>query len=207
MLQWSLAIDRVVAQGNRWELIEHFKQAFSRAAGSPHFQSSSVDWASADLNRAMQRAAANAPLFIEAQAITRLQESLTRADELLAAGRGRQAVQETLWVLESLATAFRGVASASEAVGGRYFSEIARDLRRMHRGTNLAHALRWAQQLTVTFPTQPEEVCATALISEMDWRRQQCPPVLQSDQELRRLPSRRARTPELRWSSQSREGS
>lgn len=203
-------IDRVLTQGNRWDLLEHFKQAFSRAAGTPHGRSSSQDWADTDLNTDMREAARNAPLFIEAlfdacaalrprgiavpdtqlmdevcdrhrvgyilqppnlrlraaagqrlggvavqerpptiagQAITRLHESLARADELLEGGRGREAVQETLWVLESLATAFRGVESEGGAVRGRYFNEIARDLRRLHRGTTLEQALRWAEQL------------------------------------------------------------
>jgi hypothetical protein len=192
-------INLVLTQGDRWMLLEHFKQSFSRAAASPYYRSSSVDWAETDLTAAAQRAAANAPLFIEAffdacaalsakgvtvpdmrcmndlcakhrigyvlqppnhlllrsaagtasavdvqidarpptiaeQAVARLHESLARADELLTESRGREAVQETLWVLESLATTFRGIESEGDAVRGRYFNEIARDLRRIARG-------------------------------------------------------------------------
>jgi len=53
-----------------------------------------------------------------------LQRSLHRADRLLSEGHHREAVQETLWVLESVTTAFRGVQSAGGTVRGKYFNEM-----------------------------------------------------------------------------------
>lgn len=54
-------IDKVVAQGNRWRMLEHFKGHFGGSGGS-----SSESWAESDLNRFVGQAAENAPLFIEA---------------------------------------------------------------------------------------------------------------------------------------------
>jgi hypothetical protein len=49
------------------------------------------------------------PPTLAEEALDLLQRSLQRAEELLREGRGREAVQETLWLLESVTTAFRGV--------------------------------------------------------------------------------------------------
>jgi hypothetical protein len=54
-------IDKVVTQGNRWSLLEHFKSHFGGSGSS-----SSESWAESDLNRLVGQAAENAPLFIEA---------------------------------------------------------------------------------------------------------------------------------------------
>lgn len=59
-------IGRIVAQGERRSLLEHFKGHFAGAAGVPHHYSSSTSWAEDDLRRLLPQAAANAPLFIEA---------------------------------------------------------------------------------------------------------------------------------------------
>src|SRR5690349_10705027 len=59
-------IGRIATQGNRWDIIEHFKGAFLRATGSSHVWSSNESWAESDLWSAMDRATENAPLFIEA---------------------------------------------------------------------------------------------------------------------------------------------
>lgn len=54
-------IDKVVAQGNRWSMLEHFKGHFGGSGGS-----SSESWAESDLNSLIRQTAENAPLFIEA---------------------------------------------------------------------------------------------------------------------------------------------
>ncbi|MBY5340422.1 hypothetical protein E0H35_30485 [Rhizobium leguminosarum bv. viciae] len=53
--------DRVVAQGNRWSMLEHFKGHFGGSG-----RSSSENWAQSDLNDLMRYTAENALLFIEA---------------------------------------------------------------------------------------------------------------------------------------------
>ena len=59
-------INQVATQGDRQNILEHFKGGFSAAAGLPHSRSSSVGWAESDLEEYMGQAARNAPLFIEA---------------------------------------------------------------------------------------------------------------------------------------------
>lgn len=199
-------IQKTATQGKRWEILEHFKGAFSRACGSSHVWSSNESWAETDLSRDMGYAAENAPLFLEAfydackeledqemavpdvgmineiceehkigylvhppelvaresvasiavseqspslaeSATEILQESLQRAEHLLSEGRHREAVQETLWVMESVTTAFQGVESAGDAVRGKYFNQIVKDLRRIARGSTLERVLEWLTAL------------------------------------------------------------
>ena len=59
-------IGKVVAQGNRHSLLEHFKSYFAGAAGMVSSVSSSASWADTDLRKYMEYAEENAPLFIEA---------------------------------------------------------------------------------------------------------------------------------------------
>lgn len=81
----------------------------------------------------------------EASAIIR--QSLQRAEELLGENRPREAVQEMLWILESIATTFRGATISIGTVQGRYFNEIARELRTASRGTTLERVVDWSTQL------------------------------------------------------------
>lgn len=76
-----------------------------------------------------------------------LQTSLRRAEELLSAGRGREAIQETIWLLETVATAFRGVETSTGTIEGKYFNDIVKDLRRLHRASMLDLVLRWATEV------------------------------------------------------------
>ncbi|MFI5398616.1 MAG: hypothetical protein ACHQ9S_24065 [Candidatus Binatia bacterium] len=73
-----------------------------------------------------------------------LTASLRRAEDLLEAGRGREAVQETLWLLETVTTAFRGVDTGSGTVEGKYFNKIVTELRQAAHGTTLDRVLEWA---------------------------------------------------------------
>lgn len=202
--EFNRLIERVATQGNRWDILEHFKRAFSRAAGQAYVRSSSESWAETDLSSAISETAENAPMFLEAlfdacetlggrglvapnaqminevcerhdigyvidpptlflredrvasvpappristlaeQANELLQQSLNRSEELLNQGRPREAVQESLWVLETVTTVFRGMDFSGDTVEGRYFNQIVRELRRLARGTALDRVAEWS---------------------------------------------------------------
>lgn len=72
-----------------------------------------------------------------------LEKSLQRSEYLLSEGRPREAVQEILWLLETVATAFRGLDTQSGKIEGKYFNQIVRDLRGKHSGTTLDRVLEW----------------------------------------------------------------
>jgi len=59
-------IMKVATQGDRQEVLEHFKGYFCAATGASHSWSSNASWAETDLWAYARTAAANAPLFIEA---------------------------------------------------------------------------------------------------------------------------------------------
>jgi hypothetical protein len=88
-----------------------------------------------------------APPTLAEGAAALVHESMQRAEELLSINRPREAVQEMLWILESIATAFRGIQLPSGTVQGRYFNEIARELKGASPGTTLARAVEWCIQL------------------------------------------------------------
>ncbi|CCJ07280.1 Uncharacterized protein BN69_1829 [Methylocystis sp. SC2] len=187
-------INRICGQGNRQNILEHFKSHFSAAAGRPHHVSSNASWAASDLETEMSYAATNAPLFIEAfysaceelqqrpdialpdigrinrilsdagagyqidppnlvatrvhipiavpeqppsldvQAQTLIDEALRASERALAEGNGRQAVQEVVWLLETIATAFRSPDIFDGSIQGRYFNKIVPELRQRGRG-------------------------------------------------------------------------
>ncbi len=87
------------------------------------------------------------PLSIEQTALDVYNSSLERSEELLGQGRPREAVQELLWVLETLAMAFRGLETEAGAVAGKYFNQIARELKTKHPGTTLERTLEWLSSL------------------------------------------------------------
>lgn len=89
---------------------------------------------------------ADIPTLAE-QSIELIQASLHRASDLLQQGHWREAVQESLWLLETVATAFRGVATATGTVEGRYFNKIVKELRDAHRGGGTDRVLDWATSL------------------------------------------------------------
>jgi hypothetical protein len=81
------------------------------------------------------------------QAVTLVHSSLDQADRLLLEQRPRQAVQEILWLLETVSTAFQGQESGSGKIEGKYFNEIIRALRVNNRGRVLAEALGWMTKM------------------------------------------------------------
>jgi hypothetical protein len=201
-------IKKVAAQGNRQNLIEHFKRYFSNAAGIASSRSSNESWAISDLHSSMESAAENAATFIEAfydacislqnanpelgvpsvemmnailarhksgyeirppdllsrnpsptiqvmekpvsleeQALDIIQASLKKSEELLSLGHGRQAVQEILWLLETVSTAFNGIAIGETTIEGKYFNKIAIELKKNQKGKTLEQVMSWIMTL------------------------------------------------------------
>ncbi|MBZ9886301.1 hypothetical protein LB535_28610 [Mesorhizobium sp. CA10] len=200
-------IDRICSQGDRRAILERFKSRFAGAGGAPYYPSSSVSWASDDLDKLMKAASGNAPLFIEAfcdgcsdianlwshitlpdvarlnriladsgagyqidppalratrahipiavpeqppsldaQASTLIAAALDASERALSQGNGRQAVQEVLWLLETIATAFRGLDVPDGSIQGRYFNKIIGELRTRGRG-HQEQILQWMMTL------------------------------------------------------------
>lgn len=69
-------------------------------------------------------------------------ESIERSEQLLREGRGREAVQNSLWLLESISTAFQDVGAH-----GHYFNKIIQSLRQSHPGTTFDRVLHWMEEL------------------------------------------------------------
>jgi hypothetical protein len=87
------------------------------------------------------------PKTLAESALESFYKSLERSDDLLRGGRNREAVQETLWVLESVSTAFRGVDTSAGSVKGKYFNDIVSDLKKSSKGTTLGFALNGMTQI------------------------------------------------------------
>lgn len=83
------------------------------------------------------------PPTLAEQAVVVLQRSLERSEELWARGRDREAVQEILFLLESVATAFHGMDTEAGQIGGTYFNQIVRELRQGDARPALDQVLRW----------------------------------------------------------------
>lgn len=74
------------------------------------------------------------------------QQSLDASERLLAEGHPRQGVQEMLWLLETVTTAFRGLDVGDGTVRGKFFNSIVGDLKRHDRG-NLKRVIDWIESL------------------------------------------------------------
>lgn len=81
------------------------------------------------------------------QARALIERSLVEADRLLLDQKPRQAVQEILWLLETVATAFEARDTGTGTVEGKYFNTIVRDLRKLNRGTAQSEILGWIAKL------------------------------------------------------------
>ncbi len=84
---------------------------------------------------------------LDEQALKVLQNAISTSEQLLAEGKGRQAVQEILWVLETIATAFRGLDTNTGTVQGKYFNKIVVDLKSQNKGTHMHQVLSWIMKL------------------------------------------------------------
>ena len=89
----------------------------------------------------------NRPPSLEEKAFEIYQQSLKRSEELLRDGHAREAVQEMLWLLESVVTGFKGLDTGSDTIQGKYFNQIVKDLRRSQSGTTLDRVLDWTTAL------------------------------------------------------------
>jgi hypothetical protein len=84
---------------------------------------------------------------LDQQAREIIQESLSQSEKFLAEGQSRQAVQELLWLLETISTAFQGIDTGHGSVQGKYFNKIVDDLRRLNQGTALDQVLDWVTKM------------------------------------------------------------
>lgn len=76
-----------------------------------------------------------------------VQKSLLQADEFLLAQKPRQAVQEIIWLLETVTTAFEGRESGTGTIDGKYFNDIIKDLQRHNADTALREVMGWVKKL------------------------------------------------------------
>lgn len=76
-----------------------------------------------------------------------VQQSLYQSEKLLAEGQPRQAVQEILWLMETVSTAFRGMRVGNETVEAKYFNKIAQELRANSKGQAIDQVLNWLTTL------------------------------------------------------------
>ena len=96
---------------------------------------------------------------LERQAREIIQNSLSQSEHFLSEGRegwpdidrDRQALQELLWLLETVSTAFQGLDTGRGAVQGKYFNKIVEDLRKHSQGTTLNQVLDWITTLPRLF--------------------------------------------------------
>ena len=83
---------------------------------------------------------------LDRRAEEKIDEALIAADRALREGKGRQAVLELLWLIETISTAFRAPEPAEQSVQGRYFSKIIIELR--ERGhDHQKQIFRWMKTL------------------------------------------------------------
>lgn len=207
--QFSALIRRFNPAGNQ-NVWEAFKERFRAVTNEYYGPSTNAYFAQYDCREALNNAAANAPMFIEAfydvlvelqaggivpdfpaadlinellaehrigyrvrgldlvavgigdnllevqlpvapvladVARETVQQSLTRASDLLSRGEHRAAVMETLWLLDSVSTVYRGVRIEDGEVRGAYFNTIVTDLRRLIPSGTLPQVLRWVETL------------------------------------------------------------
>lgn len=84
---------------------------------------------------------------LDAEANELVQRSLADSESLLNVGKYRLAVQEILWLLETVSTAFSGRQHGDGTVTAKYFNRIIADLRRFNRDRVLADAMGWMETL------------------------------------------------------------
>ena len=87
------------------------------------------------------------PPTLDEQAQVKIRNSLKISEELLAGGKYRQAVQEILWLLETISTAFKGATIGEATIQAKYFNKIVVELRQHRKGTTLERVLEWVTAL------------------------------------------------------------
>lgn len=86
-------------------------------------------------------------LSLEEETVLKIRKSLDDADKLLLQGNHRAALQEALWLLESVATVFQGHETELHSVEGKYFNKIIKDLKTAYKGQNIEMILKWITNL------------------------------------------------------------
>lgn len=89
---------------------------------------------------------ANVP-SLDTQANERIQRSLSDSETFLNTGSYRAGVQEILWLLETISTAFQGAEYPEGNITGKYFNKIIGDLRRFNRARTLSTVVDWIEKL------------------------------------------------------------
>jgi hypothetical protein len=84
---------------------------------------------------------------LDEQANAIIQQAIATSNKALDRGDGRQAVQELLWLLETITTAFRGANTASGTIEGKYFNKIVTELRADRHGGHRKQILDWLMAL------------------------------------------------------------
>lgn len=87
------------------------------------------------------------PASLDQKAQEVIQTSISEGQKLMSEGRHRQAVQEVLWLLETVTTAFQGINNGESSVEGKYFNKIVDELRRNNQGTALEQIIGWITKL------------------------------------------------------------
>ena len=87
------------------------------------------------------------PETLEQSVRSLIKESFDESKKLLAEGRHRLAVQELLWLLETVTTVFQGTGEGENTIKGKYFNQLVRELRQQARGKSLEMALKWLAEL------------------------------------------------------------
>lgn len=87
------------------------------------------------------------PVSLDQKAQDIIQASFSDSQKLLAEGRYRQAVQEVLWLLETVSTAFQGINTGDTSIEGKYFNKIIEQLRQHNQGTSLDQIIGWITKL------------------------------------------------------------
>jgi hypothetical protein len=81
------------------------------------------------------------PLSLDGQAQEMVQRSLKDSEQFLSEGRNHAAVQEILWLLETVSTTFQGLETEAGTVQGKYSNKIVANLQKHSRGTTLDQIL------------------------------------------------------------------
>ena len=84
---------------------------------------------------------------LDEQARALIDDCLSESERLLDTGQGRRAVQEILFLLESITTAFRGMGEDTETIEGKYFGPIINEMKKRQRGKAQEIILTWMTTL------------------------------------------------------------
>jgi hypothetical protein len=84
---------------------------------------------------------------LDEQAQDLVQQSFRDSERLLSEGHPRQAVQEILWLMESVLTAFKGLSAGETTIEAKYFNKIAIELRTRMKGQTIEQVLTWLTTL------------------------------------------------------------